>query len=134
MLLAACDGSPNEPTTQAVDPVSVSFVTLQTEPVTLSRELPGRTRAFLTAEIRPQVTGIVRERLFVEGSQVEAGAPLYQLDDASYRAAYNVAEANIARAKAALEISQLNVQRAEKLRSSNAISIQDYQNLPPPAD
>jgi len=129
MLLSACDDAPNQSTTQAEDPVPVSVVTLQSEPVTLSRELPGRTRAFLTAEIRPQVTGIVRERLFVEGSQVEAGTPLYQLDDATYRAAYNVAEANVARAEVALEISQLNVQRAEKLRGSNVISVQDYQNL-----
>jgi membrane fusion protein (multidrug efflux system) len=129
MLLSACDSQPDPSTIQSENPVPVSFVTLQSEPVTLSRELPGRTRAFLTAEIRPQVTGIVRERLFVEGSQVEVGAPLYQLDDATYRAAYKVAEANVARADAALEVSQLNVQRAEKLRGSNAISDQDYQNL-----
>lgn len=107
----------------------VSVVTLKTEPVVLKRELPGRTRAFAIAEVRPQVTGIVRERLFTEGSQVQAGDPLYQLDDAIYRAAYNSAKANLARADALVEVSRLNAERAEELIKTNAVSRQEYQNL-----
>lgn len=64
----------------------VTVVTLQPEAVTLTRELPGRVSPFLVAEVRPQVGGLVRERLFEEGSRVEAGQALYQLDDASWRA------------------------------------------------
>ncbi len=108
---------------------TVSVVTLKTEPVTLKRELPGRTRAFTIAEVRPQVTGIVRERLFVEGSHVKAGDALYQLDDATYRAAYNSAKASLARAEALVEVSRLNAERAEELIKTNAVSKQEYQNL-----
>lgn len=107
----------------------VDVVTLQTERVTLQRELPGRTSAYLIAEVRPQVTGIVRERLFEEGSQVEAGQALYQLDDATYRAAYESADAALARAEAVLEIAQLNAARAERLITTEAISDQDLQSL-----
>jgi membrane fusion protein (multidrug efflux system) len=83
----------------------------------------------MIAEVRPQVTGIVRERLFEEGSHVEQGQPLYQLDDATYRAEFQSAEASVARAEAAVEVARLNAGRAEGLRKSNAISDQDYQNL-----
>ena len=83
LLLAACGagGAPEAP-----PPPEVNVVTLQPETVTLTRELPGRTSAFLVAEVRPQVNGIVRRQLFTEGSLVKAGEPLYQIDDASYRA------------------------------------------------
>src|SRR5579863_5175500 len=67
----------------------VTVVTLKAQPVTLTRDLPGRTSAYLVAEVRPQVNGIVKQRLFTEGAFVKAGQPLYQLDDAIYRAAVN---------------------------------------------
>ena len=70
------------------------MVTLKPETVTLTRELPGRTSAFLVAEVRPQVNGIVEKRLFTEGGLVKAGQPLYQLDDATYRADVNSAKAD----------------------------------------
>lgn len=114
---------------QATETPAVSVVTLAAESVTLTRELPGRTRPFAIAEVRPQVTGIVRERLFTEGSRVEAGQPLYQLDDATYRAAYNSAKAVLARAEALAEVSRLNAERAEELIKTNAVSKQEYQNL-----
>lgn len=126
-ILAAC--APDEPSPPMNIAPEVSVVTLKTEPVVLKRELPGRTRAFAIAEVRPQVTGIVRERLFTEGSQVQAGDPLYQLDDAIYRAAYNSAKANLARADALVEVSRLNAERAEELIKTNAVSRQEYQNL-----
>jgi membrane fusion protein (multidrug efflux system) len=106
----------------------VTVVTLEPEPVELTRQLPGRTNAWLMAEVRPQVTGIVKERLFTEGSLVEAGQPLYQLDDASYRADYNSARASLARAEATLEVTRLNATRAEELIKTNAVSRQDYEN------
>lgn len=127
-LLAACgDEATDAPA--AMPPPEVGIVTLEPERITLTRALPGRTSALLVAEVRPQVTGIVRERLFEEGSFVEAGEPLYQLDDATYRAAYQSAAASVTRAEAAEEIARLNAERAAELRKTNAISQQEYQNL-----
>jgi membrane fusion protein (multidrug efflux system) len=126
LLLAACGG---EAPPQEMSPPAVTVVTLKTEPVTLTRELPGRTNPYLVAEVRPQVTGIVKERLFTEGSLVEAGQPLYQLDDATYRAAYNSARASLARAEAAVEVARLNAARANELIKVNAVSEQEHENL-----
>lgn len=127
LSVGACTDAPN--TAPQMPAPMVDVVTLQPERVTLQRELPGRTSAYLIAEVRPQVTGIVRERLFEEGSHVEAGQALYQLDDATYRAAYESAAAALARAEAAREIAELNAGRAEKLIMTDAISDQDLQSL-----
>lgn len=125
-LLSACD-SPQAPAQQMSAP-AVTVVTLEAHPVTLSRELPGRTNAFVVAEVRPQVTGIVKERLFTEGSFVEAGQALYQLDDATYRADYNSALALLERAEAAEDIARFNAERAERLIETRAISEQELIN------
>jgi membrane fusion protein (multidrug efflux system) len=126
LILVACERQ-QAPAMQASMP-EVTVVTLKAEPVTLARELPGRTNAFVVAEVRPQVTGIVKERLFIEGSRVEAGQPLYQLDDAIYRADVNSAKALLVRAQAAVDIARFNAERAEKLIVSRAISEQDLVN------
>jgi len=125
LALGAC-GRQASPPPQGKPAVTV--VTLRTQPVTLTRELPGRTTAYVVAEVRPQVTGIVKERLFTEGSQVEEGEALYQLDDATYRAAYNSARASLARAEARLEVARLDAERASGLVKINAVSKQDYEN------
>jgi membrane fusion protein, multidrug efflux system len=126
LLVAGCGGG--EAPQPQMGPPAVTVVTLQTEPVTLTRELPGRTTPYVVAEVRPQVTGIVEERLFTEGSFVEAGQPLYQLDDATYRAAYNSARASLSRARAALEVARLNAERAAELVKVNAVSRQEHEN------
>lgn len=129
LLLAACqDSQPSVPQGQP-GPVPVSVVTLESGAVTLTRELPGRTRAYEVAEVRPQVSGIVRERLFTEGSEVKAGDPLYQLDDETYRANWRSARASVARAEAGLEVAQLNAGRASELVKTKAVSDQEYRNL-----
>jgi membrane fusion protein (multidrug efflux system) len=125
-LLVACEKQ-QAPSPQG-PPAAVTVVTLKTEPVTLSRQLPGRTNPFVVAEVRPQVTGIVKERLFSEGSLVKAGQALYQLDDATYRASYNSAKALLARAEASVEIARFNADRAEELIKTNAVSKQDLLN------
>jgi membrane fusion protein (multidrug efflux system) len=127
LLLVACKQQAAPAMQQASAP-AVTVVTLKEQPVTLARELPGRTHPFVIAEVRPQVTGIVKERLFTEGSLVEAGQPLYQLDDATYRAEYNSAKALLVRAQAAVDIARFNAERAEKLIASKAISEQDLLN------
>lgn len=126
LLVVACEKQ--QPPAMQTAMANVTVVTLKTQPVTLSRQLPGRTNAFVVAEVRPQVTGIVKERLFTEGSLVTAGQPLYQLDDATYRADYNSAKALLARARAAVDIARYNTERAEKLIGSKAISEQDLFN------
>jgi membrane fusion protein (multidrug efflux system) len=108
--------------------VPVTVVTLAPQTVTLTRELPGRTSAFLVAEVRPQVSGIVKQRLFTEGGNVKAGEPLYQLDDATYRADHATAKAELDRAQAALNTAQLNARRSAELIAQKLISRQDSDN------
>lgn len=121
-VLSACQ----EPGTAPEPPPAVNVVVMDQERVTLTRELTGRTNAFVVAEVRPQVTGIIKERLFTEGSVVEEGQPLYQLDDAVYRAEFNSAEANVARAKAAMELARLDAARAEDLVGTGALTRREY--------
>lgn len=124
-LLGACGGgaTPHGP---AAQPVTV--VTLKAAPVTLTRELPARTNAYLIAEVRPQVSGIVQKRLFTEGGVVEAGQPLYQIDDSSYQAEYASARASLARAEATLNSARLNAARSAELAKVDAVSQQDSEN------
>jgi membrane fusion protein (multidrug efflux system) len=126
LLPAACEKQQTPPAKRPA--AAVTVVTLKTQSVTLSRQLPGRTNPFVVAEVRPQVTGIVKQRLFTEGSLVKAGQALYQLDDAIYRADYNSAKALLARAQAAVDIARFNAERAEELINTNAISKQDLVN------
>jgi membrane fusion protein (multidrug efflux system) len=107
----------------------VTVVTLKPQPVTIRRELPGRTTAYLIAEVRPQVNGIVKQRLFTEGALVQAGQPLYQIDDATYRAEYGSAKANLAKAQAALASTSMNAQRSAALVKTNLLSKQDNDNV-----
>lgn len=125
--LTACGGSAG-PVQQAAQAAPVSVFTLAPQDVTLTRELPGRTTPFLVAEVRPQVSGIVRRRLFTEGGEVKAGQPLYQIDDAAYRADNNSARAGLARAQAALVTARLNAQRSAELVKLDAVSRQDNDN------
>jgi membrane fusion protein (multidrug efflux system) len=129
-LLAACsgqkDGAP--PPGAGMPPAEVAVVTLTPQTVTLARELPGRTTPFLVAEVRPQATGIVKERLFVEGGLVKAGQPLYQLDDAVYRADVASARAALARTEATLNTATLNARRSDELVKIEAVSKQDNEN------
>ena len=83
-------------------PVEVGVVTLAPTPVTLTKELPGRTSAFRVAEVRARVNGIVQKRLFTEGSDVKEGQPLFRIDPAPYQAALDGAKAQLARAEATL--------------------------------
>lgn len=125
-ILAACGSKQAAPQDPGAVPVTV--VTLVPETVTLTRELPGRATPYLVAEVRPQVNGIIEKRLFTEGGMVEAGQPLYQIDDATYRADYASAEAALARARANLNSAQLAARRSEGLVAINAVSQQDHEN------
>ncbi|QOW18554.1 efflux RND transporter periplasmic adaptor subunit [Lysobacter ciconiae] len=125
ITLAACGG---EPEAQQRPPTPVTVVTLAPETTTLTRELPGRTTAFQIAEVRPQVSGIVAKRLFQEGSMVKAGQPLYQLDNAAYKASAATAQAQLARARATLVAARLTAARSSDLAKIDAVSKQDNEN------
>ena len=124
--VAACGSPESAPQGRGAMPVTV--VTLATAPVVLHRELPGRTTPYLVAEVRPQVNGIVKQRLYTEGSAVKAGQPLYQLDDATYQADLASAKAALARAEATLNTARLNSRRSADLFAINAVSKQDDEN------
>ncbi len=126
-LLVGCDQEDMPAVPLAAAPIQeVSIVTLVSKPVALHRELSGRTHPFLIAEVRPQVSGIVEQRLFTEGALVDEGQPLYQLDNALYLAELNSAKASLQRAKASLSSAQRVAKRAESLRATGAISQQGY--------
>lgn len=103
----------------------VSVVTVQTQRVALTTELSGRVAASLTAEVRPQVGGIIQNRLFTEGSDVKAGEVLYQIDPASYQAAGDGARAALAKAEASVAPLRLKADRYKELLASEAVSQQD---------
>ncbi|WP_114191576.1 efflux RND transporter periplasmic adaptor subunit [Edaphovirga cremea] len=104
----------------------VGIVTLKAEPLNITTELPGRTASFRIAEVRPQVSGIILKRNFVEGSEIKAGTSLYQIDPAPYQATYDSAKGDLAKAKANAEITRLTVNRYKPLLNTNFISKQDY--------
>jgi membrane fusion protein (multidrug efflux system) len=106
----------------------VAIVTVNSERVVLTTELPGRTSAYFVAEIRPQVNGIVQERLFNEGSDVKAGSVLYRIDPAPYQAAHDNAVAALARSEANLPPIRLKAERYKELIAVKAISQQDFDN------
>jgi len=125
-LLSACNGqnSAGPPGPPAMKP-EVSVVTLHPQSVAITGELPGRTTASQTAEVRPQVNGIIQTRLFQEGGFVKAGDALYQLDPASYQASYDSAVAALQKADAAVPNAQAKVDRYLGLIKQNAVSKQD---------
>ena len=100
------------------------MLTVKAESVPLTAELPGRTSPYLIAELRPQVTGIVKTRLFKEGSEVKAGQVLYQIDPATYQAAYDSARASLVRAEANLDATRLKAGRYAELVKIEAVSAQ----------
>lgn len=106
-------------------PVEVGVVTLQPQTVQLTTELPGRTLAYETSEVRPQVSGIIRARLFTEGQQVEKGQTLYQIDARLYRAAAAQARANLASAHALEEAARAKAERYAALAREQVVSEQD---------
>jgi membrane fusion protein (multidrug efflux system) len=99
---------------------------VQPQQVALTTELPGRTSAYLVAEVRPQVSGIIQKRLFTEGSDVKAGEVLYQIDPSTYAAAYASAKAALSRAQANVIPTRLKAERYKELVAINAVSKQDF--------
>ncbi len=125
LLLAACDGQNAGAPAGAGAEQEVGVVTLRGRPVTLSSELTGRVNATMTSDVRPQVDGIIKQRLFTEGAEVKAGQVLYQIDPASYQASYDQAAAQLKNAQATVQSTQLKSQRYAALVKENGVSQQD---------
>lgn len=121
VLLGGC--SAGDPTPPVAVP-TVSVISVQPQSQVLTTELAGRTQAFMVAEIRPQVGGIVQQRLFVEGAEVKAGQALYQLDAAPYKAALAQAQASLSKVRATLKSAQTTASRNAQLVKIDAISQQ----------
>ena len=121
LVLAGCGPEASGPP----PPPEVGVVTVAPRAVEITDELPGRTTAFRIAEVRPQVTGIVKRRLFTEGAEVKAGQQLFQIDDDSYRAALASAEAALKRAEAQAVTARLLEERYAPLIAANAVSRQE---------
>ena len=146
LMLAGCGERGSTAGPPPAGPPEVAVVTVQPQRVSLTTELPGRTSAFLIAEIRPQVSGIIQKRLFEEGSDVKAGQVLYQIDPAPFQAALDNATATllaarknadraraalaaslaaVAQQKATLELARINRRRFEEAYKANAVSGSD---------
>ncbi|WP_028205931.1 efflux RND transporter periplasmic adaptor subunit [Paraburkholderia nodosa] len=125
IVLAACGQKQSAPPPQAPE---VGIVTVQPSSVPVVSELPGRTSAFLVAQVRARVDGIVLRREFIEGALVKAGQRLYKIDPAPYIAALNNAKATLAKAQANLVTQNALVARYKVLVQANAVSKQDYDN------
>ena len=125
LALTGCDENKSQAAGQQQAP-EVGVVTLKSEPLKVTTELPGRTSSFRVAEVRPQVSGIILKRNFVEGSDIKAGESLYQIDPATYQAAYDSAKGDLAQAEANAQIAALTVKRYKPLLGTKYISQQDY--------
>src|SRR2546425_1689509 len=126
MVLAGCGAA--KPATTAPQPPQVSVVTVHRGSVPITIELPGRTSAYLVAQVRARVDGILLKREFKEGGDVKAGQRLYQIDPAPYVAALNSAMASLQKAEANLASMNAQAEHYKVLIAANAVSQQDYDN------
>ena len=122
LALAGCGASNNS----AKAPPEVGYAIVSPATAPLVNELSGRTNAFRTAEVRPQVSGIIQRRMFIEGEMVHQGQPLYRIDASLYRAAQMQAAANLASASASAVAAAAKADRYRPLAADKAVSQQDY--------
>ncbi|WP_174296503.1 efflux RND transporter periplasmic adaptor subunit [Sphingomonas bacterium] len=125
LLIAACGTKQAPP---APPPPAVGYVTVREQAVTLTSQLSGRTSAYETSDVRPQVNGLIEARLFTEGDRVRKGQPLYRIDPQPYQAQVASAQAAVTRARASIASSAALARRYGELVKINAISKQDYEN------
>ena len=129
---SGCDEQPNRASASTPQPVpaavAVTVQTLERREIPVSSVLPGRTAPFRVAEVRPQVGGVLRERLFTEGEAVRAGEPLFQIDPAPFEAAVRRAEAALARIEAAERLALSTANRLRSLARSQVVSEQNLEN------
>jgi membrane fusion protein (multidrug efflux system) len=128
LALSSCGKKAEGGRGQDNKPKAVGFVVVQQTDVPVETELPGRTSPYRTSEVRPQITGIIRRRLFTEGALVHAGQSLYEIDARPYQAAFAEASANLSSAIANDEAARAVAERYKPLAAIEAVSKQDYSN------
>ena len=130
LLLAACGSAAQQAAKGGAGgrggPAQVGFVVVNPGPVPVETKLSGRVSAFRSAEVRPQVSGVIRRRLFAEGQVVRQGQALYQIDPSLYQASVAQASANLASAQASADAAQVRANRYKPLAEAQAIAQQDY--------
>jgi membrane fusion protein (multidrug efflux system) len=124
--LAACGKKAEQAPAAPPPPTKVGVVTIQPQQYTLNNELPGRTSAYVVAEVRPQVGGVIQKRLFTEGTDVKAGQQLYQINPEVLQASLESARASLARAEANVVATSSRAKRYQELVAINAISKQEF--------
>ncbi|NSW84707.1 MAG: efflux RND transporter periplasmic adaptor subunit [Syntrophobacteraceae bacterium] len=129
LLLGGCDRGHGQQQPASAPVPEVAIVTIEPQRVELTTELPGRTSAYLVAEVRPQVNGIIQKRRFREGSDVKGGDLLYQIDPAPFQVAYDSAKASLAKAQANLPSIRSKAERYKELLVDRAVSRQDYDDV-----
>ncbi|MDY0040385.1 MAG: efflux RND transporter periplasmic adaptor subunit [Desulforhabdus sp.] len=126
LMLGGCDSGHGQQQSAAPPLPEVATVTIKPQQIELTTELPGRTSPYLVAEIRPQVNGIIQKRHFREGSDVDAGQLLYQIDPAPFQVALDSAKASLGKAQANLPSIRSRAARYKELLVDKAVSRQDY--------
>jgi membrane fusion protein (multidrug efflux system) len=127
-LLTACGPKGEQKAAGRGGPASVGYIVVQPTGVPLTTELSGRTVAYQSSEVRPQISGVIERRLFTEGALVQRGQPLYQIDSSLYRASAGQAQADLESARANQEAAQALAERYKPLAAIEAVSKQDYTN------
>ncbi len=125
LLVAGCENERGRKAVSAPAPQVVT-VTINTQRVVLTNELPGRTSPYRVADVRPQVNGIIEKRLFTEGADVKAGDVLYQIDPAPFQAALDNSRASLAKSEASMPAIRSRAERYQELVADRAVSQQDY--------
>jgi len=128
LLLGGCDSGGRGGRSKAVN-TEVEIMTVAPQDVEFSRMITGRTAPVLLAEVRPQVSGIIKERLFAEGADVKAGDVLYLIDDAIYKASYKSAQAALNKVEANNNVLKVKLARFKAMLARKAVSQQDYDDL-----
>jgi membrane fusion protein, multidrug efflux system len=129
LSLAGCGDKKAAAVPPQQGPAEVGVVIVEPQRVAINSELAGRTSAYLIAEVRPQVGGIIQKRLFTEGGDVKAGEVLYQIDPAAYQATHASAKAAVSKAEAVLMTTRSKTNRYKELVPLKAVSRQDYEDM-----
>lgn len=125
-LITACDQKEQSNQQGQMPPANVSFTTVHSQNIPMVQEYSGRIVALMTADVRPQISGIIKKRLFKEGDAVKEGDVLYEIDSSTYQAAYNQAQASLGQLKSTSSLAALKSKRYGQLIQNSSIAKQDY--------
>jgi len=125
IIITGCNDN-NEKSNMKMPPLNLSYVEVVQKNIPIEQEFSGRVVSYMTSEIRPQISGIIKKRSFTEGQMVKEGDILYEIEPETYQAAYNQALANLSQLKSALNVASLKSKRYSMLIKNSSVSQQDY--------